>query len=52
VGIITLHRKKMWYEKSNRASDLDVIFGLKTQTMEYGYEIRMELGEVGWGDVD
>jgi hypothetical protein len=35
-----------------RASDLDGFFGYTTQATEYGYEIRTDLGEVEWSDVD
>jgi hypothetical protein len=34
-----IRRKKKYYEKSNRASDLDGLFGYTTQATKYGYEI-------------
>jgi hypothetical protein len=39
MGLTTFHHKKLIYEYSIRASDMDGFFGKTIQAMEYRYEI-------------
>jgi hypothetical protein len=58
MGLTTAHCKKTYYEQFTQASDLKYWWESQGKTSlgrprrRWVDNIRTELGEVGWGDVD